>query len=476
MKDKKNLAIIVLVLVSIVLVGVVAIISIRNRNAEQDKSVTASLLETTENTVVDLYFVDPEDYFAGKCMNLSRSNNNAGFEQISFFLSSDSIDDITKYAREIKQLNSTIALQETEMKEYFPELYHSNGLYGIYQDNFSGPAVENRDDGRRAFVILWDYALGSSDLYDVIVRYPYDVILEKREMPSGSNNADVEITTQAAVKDSSSEAASELVVATSFPDGSFPDPECYFGSDYLGQKDKDDDSCYYNFNLPDRDASVFEEYVKLFSDDRFYFRTEKDNNWTFTSNGKKFTAYDVFYTGNKPITTFDNVYRDGLALTLSLTEDGSFATVSVHYSEELTPVDVGVYSKYATRTVSQTTESQKSSTGGSRTDSQSGDSMCLTCHGLGKITSICSVCHGSGNGLSCFTCHGKGSVDCTSCGGKGYTYNLTTDSQIKCYACNGGGYKECNACRGSGTRTCTNCNGNGKTEQECTACRGSGRN
>ena len=67
---------------------------------------------------------------------------------------------------------------------------------------------------------------------------------------------------------------------------------------------------------------------------------------------------------------------------------------------------------------------------------------CSICQGSGRVE--CRVCQGSGNGMTCYTCGGRGRND-----GR------------KCYSCQGKGYNKCLSCQGSGRKKCIVCQGRG---------------
>lgn len=120
---------------------------------------------------------------------------------------------------------------------------------------------------------------------------------------------------------------------------------------------------------------------------------------------------------------------------------------------------------------------------------------CWHCHGNGSITcpsckgagiKTCPSCHGNGS-QTCHNCFGRGSNSCSSCGGSGsYTRYITetkyTDDgsyQVQrqviqnCSSCGGSGRKRCYTCGGTGRLQCRRCGGSGKIT--CSRCSGRGR-
>ncbi len=79
---------------------------------------------------------------------------------------------------------------------------------------------------------------------------------------------------------------------------------------------------------------------------------------------------------------------------------------------------------------------------------QSGQVRCGWCQGAGRTpcspTQNCSSCFGKGqtyNGERCSSCAGRGTVQCTKCGGSGWKM---------CLPCLGQGYTKCGKCEGTG--------------------------
>lgn len=109
---------------------------------------------------------------------------------------------------------------------------------------------------------------------------------------------------------------------------------------------------------------------------------------------------------------------------------------------------------------------------------------CDYCDGIGRNITTCSSCGGTGatyhltsgtRPKSCNHCMGTGVVRCETCGGYGYT---------RCDYCNGNGSFRCTVCKGYGiiiidpsrphlSPQCNNCSGTGY--EKCTICRGEGR-
>ena len=98
-----------------------------------------------------------------------------------------------------------------------------------------------------------------------------------------------------------------------------------------------------------------------------------------------------------------------------------------------------------------------------------GYQKCIQCRGAGYFTRrcpycICKSCQGTG---LCTTCEGRGTVNCTACGGMGF---IRTVQSVTCSVCRGTGKSRFN------DRPCPACNGTGKTaanvDRICTVCRG----
>lgn len=92
---------------------------------------------------------------------------------------------------------------------------------------------------------------------------------------------------------------------------------------------------------------------------------------------------------------------------------------------------------------------------------------CGSCNGYGFFN--CSDCNQTGFvSTSCPVC-AKGSVDCNSCGGKGYHWGHD-NNKIDCRSCNATGDAPCGACGGRGSESvrCGSCN-NGQIA--CDTCR-----
>lgn len=100
---------------------------------------------------------------------------------------------------------------------------------------------------------------------------------------------------------------------------------------------------------------------------------------------------------------------------------------------------------------------------------KSGKEKCGDCHATKRVN--CGSCNGYGSfncldcnqtgfiNVACPVCY-KGSVDCNSCGGKGYHYGHD-NNKIDCRSCNATGNAPCGACGGKGSesarcRSCTN--------------------
>src|SRR4051812_33906470 len=50
---------------------------------------------------------------------------------------------------------------------------------------------------------------------------------------------------------------------------------------------------------------------------------------------------------------------------------------------------------------------------------------------------------------ACDSCHGQGTVDCSSCGSRGYT---SYTNRERCTVCHGTGRRQCNYCGGTGDK------------------------